>query len=185
MTVDAHIAAGSTRDALIASGRDAFAQRGYAGSSLASIAAGAGLTTGAFYRHFASKTDFYAFLLAAYRHDLEEALRRARSLRAQIEAWLRVAREHRGVVRVMQELTRVGSAELDEHAELRAAAAGLVEPRLRTGTGVSDSHPAALLVCDVITQYAFMTAAGWIAEREPEAVAIELERLVKRGLYRR
>jgi AcrR family transcriptional regulator len=182
---NADIVAPSTRDLLVASGRDAFAQRGYAGSSLTSIAGAAGLTTGAFYRHFASKADFYAFVLAEYRRDLEAALARARSLRAQIEAWLRVSREHRGAVRVMQELTLVGTPEAEAHAELRAAAAALVEPRLRTGVGIPDSGPAALMVCDVITQYAFMSAAGWIAEREPKQVAIELERLVKRGLYRR
>jgi AcrR family transcriptional regulator len=185
VTVDAEIAVASTRDALVASGREAFAKRGYAGSSLTSISGAAGLTTGAFYRHFASKTDFYAVLLAEYRQDLETALGRARSLRAQIEAWLVVAREHRGVVRVMQELTRLGSPELEQHAALRASAAALVEPWLRTGTGVSDSRPAALMVCDIITQYAFMTAAGWIAEVEPKPVAVELERLLKRGLYRR
>jgi hypothetical protein len=41
------------------------------------------------------------------------------------------------------------------------------------------------MVADVITQYVLMVAAGWIPERDPKAVAVELERLVKRGLYRR
>jgi AcrR family transcriptional regulator len=181
----ADIAGLPTRDALVAAGRSAFAERGYAGSSLTVIAAGADLTTGAFYRHFASKAEFYAVLLADYREDLEAELRRARSLRAQIEAWLVVARRHRGVVRVTQELTRVGTAEADAHRALRAAAAALLATRLQNGNGRSDPGPGALMVADVITQYVLMVAAGWIPERDPKSVAVELERLVKRGLYRR
>ncbi|MDX6688417.1 MAG: hypothetical protein QOF86_4545 [Baekduia sp.] len=181
----ADIAGLSTRDALVAAGRGAFAERGYAGSSLTAIAADAGLTTGAFYRHFASKAEFYAVLLADFREDLETELRRARSLRAQIEAWLVVARRHRGVVRVTQELTRVGTAEAEAHRALRAAAAALLATRLQNAQDKSDPGPGALMVADVITQYVLMVAAGWIPERDPKAVAVELERLVKRGLYRR
>jgi AcrR family transcriptional regulator len=174
-----------TRDALVAAGRSAFAERGYAGSSLTAIAAGAGLTTGAFYRHFASKAGFYAVLLADYRADLETELRRARSLRAQIEVWMVVARRHRGVVRVTQELTRVGTPEAEAHRALRASAAALLASRLQGDQSGADPAPGALMVADVITQYVLMVAAGWIPERDPRAVAVELERLVKRGLYRR
>jgi AcrR family transcriptional regulator len=174
----------TTRQALVAAGRDAFAQRGYAGSSLTSIAAGAGLTTGAFYRHFSSKAEFYAVLLADYREDLIAELARGRSLRAQIEAWLVVARRHRGAVRVMQELTRVGTPEAEAHRELRAAAAEQLKTGADTDGEPSESDPPALMVADVLTQYVLMGVAGWIPERDPKAVAVELERLVKRGLYR-
>ena len=98
-----------TRDALLAAGRRAFADRGYAGARLADIAADTGMTTGAFYRHFASKNDFFAAMFADYGEALIAALTRARTLKAQLEAWLLAAREHRGVVRAAQELSRGGS----------------------------------------------------------------------------
>ena len=166
-------------------GREAFAARGYAGSRLADIAAEAGLTTGAFYRHFASKWEFFVALHERYGADLAEALGKSRSLRAQVVAWLEAARRHRGVVRAAQELSRTGSPHVETARELRDDCASVVAKRLCPGgKSAPAARGAALMIVDIVSQYAWMEAAGWIPERDPRAVAEQLERLVKRGLYR-
>jgi AcrR family transcriptional regulator len=175
----------STPEALVVAGRNAFAERGYAGSSLTQITKNAGLTTGAFYRHFTSKAEFSALLFAAYRNEVERSLARGRSLRAQIEAWLLVARQHRGAVRVSQELMLVEAAEAESYRELCEAATQLVARRLDRRLAEHDRELAARMVVNVIAQYIVMESASWIPQRDARAVAIELDRLCRRGLYRR
>jgi AcrR family transcriptional regulator len=175
----------STRDALLAAGRRAFADRGYVGSSLTRIARDAGLTTGAFYRHFTSKAELSQVLFASYREDLERALARGRSLRGQVEAWLLVAREHRGAVRVAQELLLVDAAQAVSQRELRSAAAELMERHLDEAIAPRERDLAAYMVADVVTQYVVMEAAGWVPERDAKAVSVELARLMTKGLYSR
>lgn len=48
---------GSTRAQLLESAAEVFSEQGYAGASISSIADRAGVTSGALYRHFASKAD--------------------------------------------------------------------------------------------------------------------------------
>ncbi len=174
----------TTREALLAKGREAFASRGYAGSRLADIAAEANLTTGAFYRHFSSKLHFFTVLYAEYGAALLDALDTAPSLNAQIVAWLEVARQHQGVVRASQELLRAGSSHLEPAHELRSDCARLLAKRLSPpGSEASTTRGAPLMVVDIVTQYALTEAAEWIPRRAPEAVATQLERLVLHGLY--
>jgi AcrR family transcriptional regulator len=170
----------------LSAGREAFAQRGYAGSRLADIAGAAGLTTGAFYRHFPSKADFFTSLFSAYGEDLLAALRRARTLRAQLEEWLLVAREHRGVMRAAQELAVAGTAEAELRRQLREDVAALLGQRLDAAVpGLADLGPAARMLADIVSQYALTEAAGWIPQRDAKVVAVDLERLAKHGLYRK
>jgi AcrR family transcriptional regulator len=165
-------------------GREAFAERGYAGSRLADIAGAAGLTTGAFYRHFPSKADFFASLFTAYGEDLRAAMAGAPTLRAQIERWLLVAREHRGVVRAAQELARVNTPAADARRELREQVAELLGERLDAAVpGLPDLLPAARMLADIVSQYALTEAAGWIPQRDAKVVAADLERLATHGLY--
>jgi hypothetical protein len=99
-------------------------------------------------------------------------------------AWLRVAREHLGVVRASQELTRAGSPHLAAAEQLRSDAAALIATRLNPSKrGARKARGASLMIVDVLSQYAFMDAAGWLALRDPEVVASQLERLVQKGLY--
>jgi len=60
----------ATREALIASARDAFGRHGYAGASLGDIVRDAGATTGALYHHFVDKKG----LFAAVAEDIEAEL---------------------------------------------------------------------------------------------------------------
>jgi AcrR family transcriptional regulator len=168
----------------MSAGRRAFAERGYAGARLADISGYANLTTGAFYRHFPSKIDFFRSLFDDYGADMRDALTRGKDLHAQIVGWIEVAREHRGVIRAVQELARAGTAEAETRRLLRRDVAALLAIRLGELTEIRDLHEASLLVSDVINQYVLMEAAGWIPARDQSAVATQVERLALKGLYR-
>lgn len=121
---------------------------------------------------------------------LLDALATKQTLRGQMVAWLRVSREYAGLVRASQELTRAGSQHLQAAEELRSSAAGLIANRLqpsrngrRKTPGGRTAQGASLMIVDVLSQYAFMDAAGWLPPREPEIVAAQLERIAQKGLY--
>lgn len=64
----------ATRAALVAAGRKLFGTRGFAATSVDDLAAEAGVTTGALYHHFTTKTDLFAVV---FEHVHEELLVRA------------------------------------------------------------------------------------------------------------
>lgn len=67
-----------TRGALLRSGRKVFEERGYHRARIADIASGAGLSVGAFYKHFESKADLFRHLLITVEDEVygELAVRR-------------------------------------------------------------------------------------------------------------
>lgn len=172
-----------TREALIASGLRCFAERGYAGSRLTDIAKGAGLTTGAFYRHFGGKLDFFDQLLGRYGDDLQGTLNAAGDLAGQVEAWIEVSRRHRGVVRAAAELTRAGTEAAASRRRLRDATASLLARHLPPQPSWRETRAATLMLVDVLDQYVLMEASGWIPERPPRTIAAHVEHLVVTGLY--
>lgn len=173
-----------TRDALTTAGLQAFAEHGYTRSRLADIARGADLTTGAFYRHFSGKQDFYDALFADYGNALQARLNRCASLGEQLETWITVAREHRGVVRAAAEVALPGTDAATARRQLRDACASLLARYLQDMPSWRQTHGAAVMLVDTLDQHALMEAAGWIPERDPAAVAAALDRLAQRGLYR-
>jgi AcrR family transcriptional regulator len=173
----------STRDVLMAAGLRCFAASGYAGSRLVDITSEAQLTTGAFYRHFASKADFLRALCVDYGEALQEALAEASGLEEQFVAWIDVAREHRGVVRAATEVLRRDSPEAIERRRLRDRCASLMLPYLQDAGDWRKARAASLLLVDVLDQYALMEAAGWVEERQPTAVGVTLRGMVEQGLY--
>ncbi len=160
-----------------------FDERGYSGARLTDISARAGLTTGAFYRHFSSKSDFFAALFTEYGQDLICALDAASSLSMQIEGWLLAARQHRGVVRATQEVARIGTGEDKLRSQLRAQCALLLSKHMEELVDPSMVSMSSELVADVVAQYALIESAGWVPMREAQAVATELDCLIRRGLY--
>jgi hypothetical protein len=121
---------------------------------------------------------------------LLDALATEQTLHGQMVAWLHVSREYSGLVRASQELTRAGSQHLKAAEQLRSSAADLIARRLqpsrsgrRKAPGGRTAPGASLMIVDVLSQYAFMDAAGWLPLREPETVAAQLERIVQKGLY--
>lgn len=78
-----------TREALLTSARAAFADRGYAGSSLEDIVGPAGLTKGALYHHFGSKAGVFEAVYTAMSQRLVEAVEAALAA-AGDEPWARI-----------------------------------------------------------------------------------------------
>lgn len=173
-----------TRKALMDAGLLAFADHGYTRSRLADIARGAELTTGAFYRHFSGKQDFYDALFEDYGNALQERLNRAASLQEQFETWIVVAREHRGVVRAAAEVALPGTEAATTRRQLRDACASLIARYLQSIPSWRLTHGSAVMLVDTLDQQVLMEAAGWIPEREPSAIAAALDRLIQQGLYR-
>jgi AcrR family transcriptional regulator len=173
----------STQEALIAAGLKCFAERGFTGSRLVDIVETAGLTTGAFYRRFSSKLDFFHALFMAYGEDLQSALAESADLRELVAAWVAVARRHRGVVRAAAEVVYAEPSELEARRRLRDACAGIMAQQLESPRGWHEARHAALLLADVVAQYVFMEAAGWLEQRDPDEVADSVARLVDHGLY--
>jgi AcrR family transcriptional regulator len=170
----------ATRERLLESGMEAFAESGYS-SRLSDIVERAGLTTGAFYRYFDGKAALYASLFERYAHALESTLKDAAGLEDAFVRWLTVSREYRGVVTAGAEL--VGQ---DEHVrkskhELRQASSELLVEAARPVFTLD--RVAALLLADVLDQYALADARRWIAERVPALVGRQLMRLTMKGLY--
>jgi AcrR family transcriptional regulator len=62
--------AAQTRQAIVASARQLFTERGFAGTATTDIVASAGVTRGALYHHFADKTDLFRAVFV----DLEQEL---------------------------------------------------------------------------------------------------------------
>jgi AcrR family transcriptional regulator len=172
-----------TREALIASGLRCFADRGYTDSRLVDIARGADLTTGAFYRHFASKVAFFHELLSRYGEELQSSLDAATSLSDQIVAWVMVSRRYRGVIRASAEIARPQTPEAAARQRLRDVCANLLTRHVEPQGSWRATRAAALMLVDVLDQYVLMETAGWTAERDPEAVAAGLTGLVVNGLY--
>jgi AcrR family transcriptional regulator len=66
----------NTIEKILKSAAAEFLRNGYAGASLRKIAAAAGLTTGALYRHYADKESLYKALVEPVYHEVLEALRK-------------------------------------------------------------------------------------------------------------
>src|SRR5690606_5994487 len=64
--------AAETRRAILASARELFTERGFAGTATTDVVARAGVTRGALYHHFADKTDLFRAVFV----DLEQELDR-------------------------------------------------------------------------------------------------------------
>lgn len=62
----------ATRDVLIATARELFAARGFAGAGIDEIAAGAGVTIGALYHHFGNKRGLFRAVAEALEAELME-----------------------------------------------------------------------------------------------------------------
>jgi AcrR family transcriptional regulator len=82
----------AVREAILGSAFALFSRRGYAGTTLAAIAADAGITTSNIYRYYGSKLEIlYAVFgpwFSAHLDRLEERLKRLRSPRARLRAIL-------------------------------------------------------------------------------------------------
>ena len=174
----------TTREKLLDAGLDEFADRGYTATRLADVVGAAGLTTGAFYRHFESKAQFVQVLFDAYSDGLQDALGESKGLAEKAEAWMIVARRYRGVVRSLLEVSRDEEAVAAQRQRLRDTCAGILALDLQPALTGREARRAALVLVDVLAHYALSEAAGWIPPRPPAQVGTEFRHLVERGLYK-
>jgi AcrR family transcriptional regulator len=80
--------AARTRAAVLAAAKAAFTERGYAGASTAAIARGAGVTEGALFHHFASKTLLFREVFVALEDELNRHAQAASREGEPIDAFL-------------------------------------------------------------------------------------------------
>lgn len=175
----------TSREALIAAAEACFADRGYAGARLSDITDEAGLSIRAFYRHFPGKADLFRAVFVAYGEELQERLASAGSLEDRAAAWIQVSRRHRGVVRAAMEVVHRGNEPADEQRRLRDRCAAILAVDLQTRLPWRLARASALMLCDMLDQYALMETSGWVAEREERDVARAVADLVAGGLYAR
>jgi AcrR family transcriptional regulator len=172
----------STRARLLRTARDEFAAQGFGGARLADIAAAAGLTTGAFYRHFATKAEIVDVLFEDFTDELSIALVDAADLRDFCLRWLDVNGRHLGTVRAAAEVMLQDDTYPAHHRRLRKLWACAALPHLRTDL---DDNPRRLLshvLIDTLDYYFMTRSRGWASGTE-FAGATNMARLFTFGLY--
>src|SRR3954470_753019 len=130
--------------------REEFGERGFADSSIVGITQRAGVALGTFYTYFDSKEALFQALVrdmsAQVRDNVGPALARGKDAldreRCALEAFLRFAREHRDIYRIIDESEFVEPAVYREHYETTATriAARLIAARDLGEIGNSFSH---------------------------------------------
>src|SRR3712207_2392594 len=141
---------------ILAAALEEFAERGYAGASMASAAARAGVAKGLIYHYFPGKADlFKAVVRSCIQPVFSEAERliaafqgpRAELLRGLIElAYSRVANERRERILfklILAEADRFPELAAFYHAEVFSRALALVGSVLRTGVACGEVRPEA------------------------------------------
>lgn len=169
-----------------------FGEKGFHEASISSITSRAGVALGSFYTYFDSKDALFRALVA----DMSEAVKTsARSAidstmspleveRVALAAFLRFAREHKEIYRIIDESEFVDPASYHMHYE---TIAGLIEQRLKAGgesgafrTGLGDVHAWALMGMNVFVGLRF---AVWNeGARDPDEVAALVNDMLANGI---
>lgn len=171
----------ATKTAIIAAAERRIRTEGFHAARLTDITADAGVTTGAFYRHFPSKDALYSTMYAQMAERLEVALHASRDLRGAIDAWLRVSRDHPGTVRAQYEVVAFATPMVEIWSQARdrweAALLGLLPSRS------TDDRVIASVLVDAMEYYSYALEVGWWRDDDEGAAAATLARLVEDGLY--
>lgn len=150
-----------TRKAILVAAREAFAKLGFERATNAEIAAAAGVTAAAMYRHYASKLDLYGAAVrdasAVLLPTLRTAVADQESVRAAFRAMLGAMRSfddtQLSAARFLSELPvemqrhpRISKQVLEEPGEIFALYTKLVESGVRTREISADKAPRAVSV---------------------------------------
>lgn len=175
------VEAANTKAAILTAAEGRIREQGFHATRLSDLTADAGLTTGAFYRHFPSKDALYASMYSRLVERLEAALHAAADLTQAFEAWLGVCREHPGTVRAQFEVIAFGAPLADKWSLARdrweAALIKLLPSRS------SDDRLIAALVVDTMEYYAYAREVSWWGPHGDGEVARTLATIVEDGLY--
>ena len=161
-----------TREALLASGRRLFGEKGFAGTSVEDVAREARVTTGALYHHFATKTALFEAVFETVHHELLEASANAgvgapdavefiaRALEAFLDAVLAPQVQRIIVTDAPAVLGQERFTELDERHSLGPMVASLEVARANGELDFDDSETLARLLFGALTRGAMLIAAS-------------------------
>ncbi|MGC6399000.1 TetR/AcrR family transcriptional regulator [Sphingomonas sp. FW199] len=181
-----------TRGKLLAAGRKAFAEKGFAAASMDDLTAAVGLTRGALYHHFGDKQGLLAAVVAEIDGEMA-ATAKASAARAP-DPW--AALEAEGIAyielaldpEVQRIVLRDGPAFLGDPSQWPSQSVCLVETRLVLAQLARDGRlkPVDIEAAARLLNGAALDAALWVAaSTEPRSVlprAIEAFRAMARGL---
>lgn len=176
--------------------RDEFGERGFSDSSVVGITQRAGVALGTFYTYFDSKEALFQALVRdmsdQVRNHVAPVLEDARDTlegeRSALESFLRFARNHRDVYRIIDEAEFVDPAAYREHYETTASR---IAARLVAGRGKGDVAADYSNEDLEVLSWALMGANVFLGLRfavwssaDPAAVAGTTARLLRTGLGR-
>lgn len=183
---------GEAEQRLLDAARDAFAAKGYHGTSTREIAAGAGMSPAAMYIHFRSKQDVLARLsltghiaaLNAIRTGADTTGSPTKRLRATVYAFAHWHAENHTTGRVVQH--ELSALEEDNHAkvvQLRRDIVATVRDIIAEGTRVGEFAVADIDVTTLAILSLCIDTVRWYPSRElhtPEAVGTSFATLAER-----
>jgi len=173
-----------------------FGEKGFHEASVSSITRRAGVALGSFYTYFDSKDALFRALVADMSDNVRTSARAALSTdmsalqveEAALGAFLRFAKEHREVYRIIDEAEFVDPASYRRHYE---TIAGLIEKRLVAGgeggelrEGLGELEAWALMGMNVFVGLRYAVWADDAAPRSPEDVAAKVNTLLAKGIAR-
>ena len=172
----------STRRELLRAAREQFAVNGFAGARLTDIAAAAGMTTGAYYRHFATKDDIVDVLFEEFADELSAALADVGDLEDFCRTWLRVHEAHCGTIRAAEDVTPQDGTYWAHRRRLRKLWASSALLHLQLARDATHRRALALVLVDTLDYYFLTRTRGWAAGTA-DAAAANLAQLFTEGLY--
>lgn len=173
----------ATKAALQAAASEQFARHGFAGATLVDIAARAGFTTGAFYRHFPVKGAVLDALFQELDLALVRGLRDADDVAGAASAWIAAARHNRGAVRASHELSRLGVPFLDVRERARARWVTLLERVVPPAREPIKRSVVAAVLVDALDYWTYSEVLGWPTPRNGNEIGAVVAQLLKEGLY--
>src|SRR5687768_14415445 len=179
-----------TRAALVAAARRLFGEQGYASTSVEQVAAEAGVTIGALYHHFATKTALFETVFEEVHVELLEASGRAAAkgtdpldqLARAFESWLDAVLEPAVQRIAITDATGVLGleryTELDEQYAFGAIVAALKAAKASGDLQVKDPETVARLLLGALTRGGMLIANATDPKRTRNAVARSLRELL-------
>jgi AcrR family transcriptional regulator len=179
-----------TRAALVAAGRRLFGDKGFAATSVADLARGARLTTGALYHHFPTKTALFETVFAQVHTELLEASARAatgaadeveslaRGLEAFLDAILKPDVQQIIITDAPAVLGLERFTELDERYAVGAMVAAFQAATTSGKLRVEDPETLARLLLGALTRGGMLIASSTEPRRTRDRVAKTIRALL-------
>ena len=171
-----------------------FGERGFHEASITGITRRAGTALGSFYTYFDSKDEIFRALVDDLSTKVREAARRAQSNdvpaleveRAALSGFIRFAREHKEIYRIIDECEFVDPESFRLHY---ASTARRIEERLRLGgergdlrPDLGEAHAWAIMGMNVFLGLRY---AVWSEETNPDDVAELANSILRDGIARK